>query len=124
DGVVLFNVRGISAYPSEIRATTISTRIQNVAADYSISPDSVNIVEAEHSLKIYCGGQLIMNVFDIDGKSEHMDTKILARIISQKISATIVSYRHERSRPVIMYNVKKASIAAVAMLLLVIILLW
>jgi hypothetical protein len=61
DGNVLFYVSGIASYTAEQRAAAISERIKKVAADYSISSDSVKIVKGEDLSKIYVGDVLILN---------------------------------------------------------------
>src|SRR5262245_40630836 len=45
DGNVLFYVRGIPSYPATRRAREISENIRQIAADLSISPDSLSVIE-------------------------------------------------------------------------------
>ena len=97
DGEILFNVRGISSYPAKLRATTISNRIKKAALDTSVSTDSVKIIESEDKTKVYAGEEFIMNVYDPDALIEDIDRPILAKILQEKITNAIKSYRHNRT---------------------------
>lgn len=119
DGRVLFYVRGISSYPAELRATTISNRIEKAASNPLLSTDSLTIVPGEDRLQIYAGEEFIMNVYDGDAEMEGTTQKVLAGVILQKTGAAIDLYRHERSRPVL---VKKGLSALGAAALLTVLL--
>ncbi len=124
DGVILFYVRGVSAFPADIRAESISNRIKKAAANPAISPDSVNIIEGENFMGIFAGRQPIMNVYEADAETENIGRDLLAQIIKQKVSQTIISYRHDRSQPVVINNVWRALIAAAVMIIVIFVLLW
>ena len=66
DGKVLFYVRGISSFPAELRAATISKRLRKAASDRSILIDSVKIIETEDRTMVYAGKEFIMNIYDPD----------------------------------------------------------
>src|SRR5437868_14354675 len=55
DGNVLFNVRGVSTYPAKLRAESISRRIERVAANESVTPDSIKAVPALDRFQIFAG---------------------------------------------------------------------
>jgi small-conductance mechanosensitive channel len=97
DGEILFNVRGISSYPAKLRATTISNRIKKAALNTSVSTDSVKTIESEDKTKVYAGEEFIMNVYDPDALIEDIDRPILAKILQEKITNAIKSYRHNRT---------------------------
>ncbi len=124
DGMTLFFVRGVSAFPAEVRASTISKRIQKAAADQSIVPDSVKIIPTDNALRIFAGKEFIMSVYDADAETEGVGRSILAQIIKQKITNTIVTYRHDRSRAVILNHVWRALAATALLVLVLIVLLW
>jgi hypothetical protein len=46
DGVALFQVRGVTAFPAEQRARDIGERIRAIAADPSVPVDALRVVEA------------------------------------------------------------------------------
>jgi small-conductance mechanosensitive channel len=124
DGVSLFNIVGISSFPAEMRARTISNRIERAAGKADISADSILIEETEHSERIFAANEFIMNVYDPDADAEGISRKLFAQIIKQKITLTINSWRHDRSKPVVLSNILHASLALVVMTVLLFILLW
>ena len=124
DGKTLFYVRGISSYPAQQRAATISKRIVKAASAETISPDSVKITALEDRMMIFAGSEFIMNVYDADGVEERIDTKVLAEVIQNSISAAIDSYRYERSRPALKTKMINALVAIVILVVAVIVLLW
>src|SRR5262245_39878970 len=63
DGVTLFRVRGVSAFPADERARAIAERIRAVAADSSVAMSALRVVPAERSADIVMGDQPIMSVF-------------------------------------------------------------
>ncbi len=124
DGNSLFDVRGISSYPAELRAATISNRIQKVASNADISADSVKIIPEEDRLKIYAGDNFIMNVYDVDAEFERINKSLLAELIVKKTSDAIKIYRVERSRPVLIKHTLHAFAAAIVMIIVLFVLLW
>jgi small-conductance mechanosensitive channel len=100
----MFLVRGISSYPASERAATISKRIKKAAADYSIPVDSVKITTSPGYLMIFAGKEFIMNIYPVDAMAEGIAQETLANVILTKISQTIIQYRYQRSRPVLIKN--------------------
>src|SRR4030095_640293 len=124
DGEVLFYVRGVSAYPSAIRAATIKKRILNVAKNYSFSVDSLKVMkEAGHNM-VYAGYEFIMNVYETDGEAEGVNKDMLAEIIKVKIKEAIEHYRQYRSPESIKANIIKAIVGLVMLLTTLLVLLW
>src|SRR5262249_59020897 len=70
DGVTLFSVRGVSAFPAVERARTIADRIRAVAADSAVATRTLRVVSVERSSDIVMGDQPIMSVFDADAEVE------------------------------------------------------
>jgi small-conductance mechanosensitive channel len=101
DGKVLFYVRGISSYPAELRAATISKRIKKASSDPSISTDSVKIVAVEDRTMVYVGKEFIMNVYDADGLQEGIDRTVLTNIIHDKLVDAVNVSRHDRTPSVL-----------------------
>jgi small-conductance mechanosensitive channel len=124
DGDVLFYVTGIASYTAEQRAAAISERIKKIAADYSISPDSLKIVKVEDRAKIGVGDFLILNVFEADVKNKGISMKGMADFMVYKTVLAIDSYRNNRSRPVLLNNLLHALGAAALMTVILFILLW
>jgi small-conductance mechanosensitive channel len=101
EGKVLFYVRGVSAFPADERAITISRRIRKAAADDSISPDSVKVIPDQDKMQIYAGKAFIMNVYPVDAEVDGINVNVLGEVIKIKIISVINTYRHERSPAVI-----------------------
>jgi len=118
DGRVLFYVSGISSFPPQLRADTISNRINKAAADISISADSVTITKGEEHLKIFAGKKFIMNIYSTDCEAGKISMSMFASLVKLKTQAAINSYRLDRSRPVLLKKFLYASGAIIVFVLL------
>jgi small-conductance mechanosensitive channel len=105
DGVVLFQVRGISSYTAELRAATISKRIRKAASDRSLSVDSIRMETEGEIRKIYAGKELIMNVFNADAEQEDINLDILANVLNDKIRKAVESFRSNRSPAILVKKI-------------------
>jgi len=124
DGRLLFNVRGVSSLPAAERASNISNKIKQVAANDSISADAIEMrVEEDHAI-IAAGNIIITRIYDADAALEGISKTLLAQTIEQKIHASISLYRKERSPAVLKKKIARAVIAAVILILLLVLLLW
>ena len=124
DGNDLFSVRGASSFPAEQRAKEVSDRLKDAAANYSIQPEMVKIVQEENRSIIYAGDLLIIRIFDADADVEGIQQDLLAQTIELKIKSAIKTYRNERSRPVVIKHVKQALLATLILIALLFGLLW
>ena len=96
DGVTLFQVRGITAYPAEKRAADIVGRIVKVARDPGISADALRVAERPQGSAILAGEQLLMTVFDADARIDDLERPIVALAYARNIASAIVRYRSDR----------------------------
>jgi len=123
DGNVLFYVKGIASYSAGERAAAIGKRIVKAAANRSIPVDSVKLVVVEGQLNLLAGKEFIMQILDDDAKAEGIDRTVLAKWIHQKTKTAIISYRHERSGPVLLkkslYALGSAILFAASMFLII-----
>ena len=97
DGVTLFQVRGVSAFPAERRAKEISTRIKQLAANRMFDPDALQISPQENASSIVAGNQNIVTVYDADARLENLEHTVLARTYLVKIRDAIIAYRQART---------------------------
>jgi small-conductance mechanosensitive channel len=104
DGGVLFQVRGFPAYPADERAKAIQQRIEDIAADASVSLDSLRMVDMEDRTGITAGDQLVAGFIDADGAAEGVSRQIMAERALIKIAAAMASYRNDRSPRVLLTN--------------------
>jgi small-conductance mechanosensitive channel len=104
DGRVLFYVRGIAAYPATRRAQEISENIRKIAADPSITPDSLRAVEGAEHTKIVTGDRTVLTVFNVDAELEGISRHIMAGVVRMKIAQAMTAYRIDRSPRVLLIN--------------------
>lgn len=122
DGEELFQVRGVSAYPAEERARTIRRRIEEIAANRSVTVESLRVVEMEDRTRIMAGDSLVVGFIETDAAAAGMPRQILAERVLIKIREAIASYRNDRSPRVLLIHTLYALGATVllAVVLLVI----
>jgi small-conductance mechanosensitive channel len=113
DDMVLFDVRGIKAFPAGDRAEAIEERIKKIAADPAVKPDSIASVESDISTDLVADGRPIMSIFDADASLEGVPRQMLAKAYINKLRTSIEKYRQERSRERITKNALYALLATV-----------
>ncbi|HLV38313.1 mechanosensitive ion channel family protein [Xanthomarina sp.] len=124
DGNELFKVRGVSSYTAEKRANAISARIKQVAQDDSFSIDSIKIIEFEEHSIIYANKIPLIQIFNADAEFEGLDRHDLAETVKSNIKFTIEKYRNDRSKPVLLKNLKQAGLILILLILFFIVILW
>src|SRR5215469_1947954 len=97
DGHLLFRVRGVTAFPAAQRAAAIANRIKAIAADESVSTQSLHLVESEHATEVLAGDQHLVSVFNSDARIERAARPVIAEIYLKRIAAAVTEYRAERS---------------------------
>ena len=102
DGVTLFKVRGVSAYPAEQRAGAIAGRIRDIAANPAVSTETLRVIEAEHGSEIRGVDQLLTMVLDADARLEGVERPLLAEAYKRRIASAITAYRQDRSARVLL----------------------
>lgn len=112
DGETLFQVRGFASLPALERAQGIGKRIAAIAADRSVSIDSLRLVEMEDRIRIMAGDHQVMGVFDLDATSEGLSRQALAKQVLTRTAAAITAYRFDRSPRVLLIHTIYALIAS------------
>lgn len=97
DGRTLFRVRGIAAYPPEMRAAAIVKRITTLAKDPRMDPALVEVVEGDQSSEVMLKGRLIVSITDGDAAIEGIGRRPIALTYVERAREAIENYRHERS---------------------------
>jgi small-conductance mechanosensitive channel len=118
DGAVLFQVRGLPAYPAGERANAIGKRIAAIAADRAVAAESLRVIEMEDRSRIMAGDNLVAGFVDADAAAEGVSRQLLAERVLIKIAAAIASYRNDRSPRVLLINTLYALGATVVLALL------
>jgi len=124
DGKVLFYIGGIATVSAESRAEAISARIRKVAANRSISESSLRLVLDTARVLVYAGNEFLLGVHDHDAKLQGASMAYLAEFYMLKIKNGIVTYRLDRSRPVLLRKMVWAAGVTAVTVLLVLILVW
>jgi len=126
DGVRLFHVRGVTAYPADERAAAIAERIRAAAADSTVATSTLRIVPAEHSSDIVIGDLPLMSVYDADAEVEGVHREALARAYAVSIGKAIEAHRSARSPRSLLLGAGKslAATAALVGLLVLFLRLW
>jgi small-conductance mechanosensitive channel len=121
DGEVLCRVHGVTAYPAERRAQKIAARIQALAADPSVLPETFRVEEAVDRSNILGGDDhFVMSVFDADATLEGTSRQHLAEGIRARIIEAVISYRHDRSTRVLLINTAYALATTLGLVLLLV----
>src|SRR5262245_13784940 len=126
DGVTLFRVRGLSAYPADERAGAIAERIRAAAADSSVAIATLRIVPDERSNDIMIGDSPIMSVLEADAEVEGIHREGLARAYVHRIRGAVEAYRRDRSPRTLLVGagMSLAATAALAGAVFLLIRLW
>jgi len=117
DGVVLFQLRGIQAYPAARRAEVISARILELARDRTFDPATLDTVEVEGWVWIGEEGRRVMRVHPLDGQLEGVGYVGLADVYTLRIREAIQTFRHSRSRESLVSAGWRSAVATVVAVL-------
>jgi small-conductance mechanosensitive channel len=115
DGVTLFRLRGIAAYPAERRVRDIAERIASIAADGSVALDSLSVSDIPEATLVMAGSQRVMGVVDADARLEGVSRQVLAAAYRQRIHDAIAAYRRDRDPAVLASAATRALGAALVL---------
>ncbi len=111
NGDILFEVVGISAYPARRRATEISHKIKNLAADDTVDIQNIQLKRMTDRVEIVYDDRLIFSVFDVDASHQGVDNRlIVAETFLLKIQKGIEAYRVSRTPEAIRTNIIHAAL--------------
>lgn len=115
DGVELFKVRGVQAYPAAKRAAQIEGRIEAFAANPALSPKALTVTETAEGSQIAAGNQMLLTVFEADAHLEQVLRPVLARIYVTRISEAIETYRRDRTSEYLLRSAGHVLLATLAL---------
>ncbi|MCX6550921.1 MAG: mechanosensitive ion channel family protein [Acidobacteria bacterium] len=124
DGVELFRVRGASSFPAAERAAAVAGRIEALAASPTFNPDNLHLEESEIGTQVMADRQVVLTVLDADARLEGIGRKPLAMVTVQRIRAAIVSYRADRTGPVLQRSAVRTLIATGLLLVVLVAIVW
>lgn len=116
DGVELFKVRGVQAYPAAKRAAQIEQRIEAFAENPALSPQALTITETAEGSQIAAGNQMLLTVFEADARLEQVRRPLLARIYVARITEAIETYRRDRTSEHLLRSAGHVLLATLALL--------
>ncbi len=102
DGIELFRVRGVSAYPAARRAAEVEQALRSVARDASIDPESGRVVPADGRLQIIFGNRRVIDLYPADAALEQADLAVLADVFLKRSIEAVTRWRDDRSRQSLM----------------------
>jgi small-conductance mechanosensitive channel len=97
DGVVLYQVRGASAFPAQMRAARHARRIVEAALDPKVDPNELEIVETGDGLEIKAGDRQVGFVLEADARLEGLTRREVALGHRESIKRAILRYRAART---------------------------
>jgi len=97
DGVVLYEVRGVTAFPPEVRAALRVERIVEAARDPKVDPNRLEIVEAQSGVEIKGGERTLGYVLEADARLESLTSHELGLAVREVTKRAIVRYRAART---------------------------
>lgn len=124
DGRVLFRVRGLSSYPADQRAAAIAARIETLAQDPAIDPDSIQVIAADGYSSIMSGRRLVMSIFDADARLEDVERRTLAGANAERVKKAITDYRHDRTTDVLLWHSVGSAGATLGLAAVVVLTIW
>ena len=117
DGVELFRVRGVAAYPAAQRAAEIAARIRAVGANRAISPDSIRTLVTPLATFVHAGDTRILGVTDADAQLEGLTPAILAEVLRRRVAEAVVRFRQDRDPVRLRQGATRALVATIALVL-------
>ncbi len=122
DGVELFRIRGVAAYPAAQRAADITNRIIAVAADRSLDASTVRSEDSELGPRITIGDgkTTIVGVTESDARLEGSTEAVLAAVYVRQIRSAVETYRELRTPERLLRSALRA--AGATLLLIVVVL--
>jgi small-conductance mechanosensitive channel len=124
DGAELFRVRGVSSLRADVRAQRIHDQIVRVAADPSISVDSLRMIDENGVIRIVAGDLPLMGVVDADAALEQVERAALATANVDRLRRAITEYRRARSPAALRASGIRALAATAVFALLLLVLVW
>jgi small-conductance mechanosensitive channel len=114
DGVELFRVRGVRAFPATERAVRISQAIRAFGSDRSIPVDSIAVRRTALGAMMVAGRRELFGLVDADAEFEGLSLPILAEVVRRRVAEAVIVYRRDREPAVLWRHVANALVATVA----------
>jgi small-conductance mechanosensitive channel len=97
DGETLFELRGSSSFPAEMRANRVAGRIVAAAESPSYSSANLTLRPVDSGYELRSGSYAIFSIYEADARVEDLEIEIYAETIRKRVAAAIEAYREARS---------------------------
>ena len=124
DGVTLFHVRGVTAFPAQRRARVITEHVLELARNRAFDPGQIEIVETPTFVRIGPEQHPVMRVTEADAELEGTDRRVLADVYRARMREAIGAYRAARTTSVLFSSLRRAAVATVVTLVLLFLVRW
>lgn len=124
DGVELFRVVGVPAFPAAQRAAAIVGRIETLAADRAFNVEGLSTSESEIGTSIMAGDRRVMLVTDDDARLEGVGRKVIASVYAKRMGEAIEAWRAARTPEALERSTVRAVLASVVFGLAFALVLW
>jgi small-conductance mechanosensitive channel len=114
DGAELFKVRGTTGFPAARRAGEIAARIERLAADPAVAPETLSFVHTEAGTEIRAGQVRVVLVSKPDAELVGLPADLLARLHLQRIQEAMRAFRDSRSRESLLRSTWRSLAASAA----------
>ncbi|MCC6333201.1 MAG: mechanosensitive ion channel [Myxococcales bacterium] len=123
DGVELFQVRGVTAFPAQERAATITGLVEECAASELALP-ALSLESTELGIQIRCGPTLLMTALNADAELEGVRLGVLAEVQRRKLEEAIARWRADRTRDALLRGAGIGAAVLVGLVVVVLLLRW
>ncbi|GMU59280.1 MAG: mechanosensitive ion channel protein MscS [Myxococcaceae bacterium] len=123
DGVELFQVRGVTAFPAQERAATITGLVEECAASELALP-ALSLESTELGIQIRCGPTLLMTALNADAELEGVRLGVLAEVQRRKLEEAIARWRADRTRDALLRGAGIGAAVLVGLVVLLLLLRW
>jgi len=125
NGEELFKVIGIRAYSAKRRARLLTQRIEAIAADPAIDPETIAVRDDENHSEIFQGDISIARIFEIDAQYQGLDNRLsTAETLALLIQEGIRDYRLERTPDRMRKNIIQAVTRSAGLVATLLFVMW
>jgi small-conductance mechanosensitive channel len=124
DGVALFRVLGVPAFPAGQRAAAVAQRIEALAADPAFKVDDLRTAESDLGTSIMAAEQSVLVVTDDDARLEGVGRKVAAAVYVARIREAVDAWRSARTPQALKSSAIHALAATVVLALAAGFVLW
>ncbi len=121
DGVPIFRVRGVPAYPARDRAAVITSKVIAAAKDSTLPTAELELAEKADRTEIVARGKMVATFVDADAQLEQIERSLLAEVNRDAIAGAIERYRYERTLPFLQVSALYSALASVLLLALLVV---